>query len=330
MRMEPDHEGLTILLRFVQDGVVSRSQLMGLGFAPHDVARMVRRRELARIHAGVFVSHTGAPTWSQRAWAAVLATGGVLTLDSALPRPRSSAPIQVAVDRHHHVRRSLDGVVVHRRSRLPDVVDPRASPPRVTLAVAAVEVAGRARDDHAAYRVLADALHTREVTHDQLRDALDLCPRLGRRLLLRLLISDLEEGTCSVLERAYARDVEQAHGLPRGRRQAPGLVDGRRALRDVRYDGWRTYVELDGRAFHDTPAARDRDLARDLAAAAQEDHATLRLGYHQVLREPCATALAVGRVLARNGWPGPVTSCPRCPQSVRGRSDAPGAPDRPH
>jgi hypothetical protein len=52
--------------------VVSRMQLVGLGLGDNDVRRMVRRKELVRVHRGVFLDHTGAPTWSQRAWAACL------------------------------------------------------------------------------------------------------------------------------------------------------------------------------------------------------------------------------------------------------------------
>ena len=56
-----------------QHGVVSRAQALASGLAPHDLRRMVRRRELAPLHPGVYVDHTGEPTWLQRAWGAVLA-----------------------------------------------------------------------------------------------------------------------------------------------------------------------------------------------------------------------------------------------------------------
>ena len=56
-----------------QHGVVSRAQALARGLAPHDLRRLVRRRELAVLHPGVYVDHTGEPTWLQQAWAAVLA-----------------------------------------------------------------------------------------------------------------------------------------------------------------------------------------------------------------------------------------------------------------
>jgi hypothetical protein len=55
-----------------QDGVVSRRQALPLGLSDHALARLVRRRELSRVHPGVYVDHTGPLQWGQRAWAAVL------------------------------------------------------------------------------------------------------------------------------------------------------------------------------------------------------------------------------------------------------------------
>ncbi|MDN4173191.1 hypothetical protein QWY28_09575 [Nocardioides sp. SOB77] len=307
----PDTEGLRHLTTYVQDGVVSRAQLRALGFRPHDVRRMLRRRDLGVVHPGVYVQHTGPPTSPQRAWAAVLATGGVLTRESALPRPPEGAPVQVAIDVRRTVAR-LDGVTVHRTAHLADRVAAGSSPPRVVPAHAALDLADSAADDHAAYRVLADVLHTRVVTVADLSSALAARSRLRRRGLLVELVADLAAGAASVLERAYLRDVERAHGLPVGRRQARGSVDGRTVLRDVAYDGFGTFVELDGRAFHDTPAARDRDLARDLAAAVADQRTTVRLGYRQVLGDACGTADAVALLLQRRGWRGVPVACPRC------------------
>lgn len=66
-----DEEGIAELLE-LQDGVISRQQSLALGMKPHDIRRMLRRREWARVHAGVYVNHTGPLTWQQKAWAAVL------------------------------------------------------------------------------------------------------------------------------------------------------------------------------------------------------------------------------------------------------------------
>jgi hypothetical protein len=56
----------------LQSGVISRPQVLAAGGCDHDIARHLRRRIWARIHDGVYVDHTGEPSWKQRAWAAVL------------------------------------------------------------------------------------------------------------------------------------------------------------------------------------------------------------------------------------------------------------------
>jgi hypothetical protein len=53
-------------------GVIARRQVLGCALTPADLARLVRRRDLTRVHSGVYVDHTGPLTWDQRAWAAVL------------------------------------------------------------------------------------------------------------------------------------------------------------------------------------------------------------------------------------------------------------------
>ena len=43
----------------LQDGVVSRGQVLAAGGTDGDIERLVRRREWARVHPGVYVDHTG-------------------------------------------------------------------------------------------------------------------------------------------------------------------------------------------------------------------------------------------------------------------------------
>ena len=66
-----DQVEVTRLLRR-QDGVISRRQVRASGGTDADIDRLVRRRVWVRIHPGVYVDHTGPPSWRQRAWAAVL------------------------------------------------------------------------------------------------------------------------------------------------------------------------------------------------------------------------------------------------------------------
>lgn len=292
-----DEPSLADLLRD-QDGVVARRQLRSLGAGPHDVRRLLRRRELTQVHPGVYVDHTGPLTWQQRAQAAVLAHWpAALTRESALPAPPSRAPIQVAID-HRRTVAKLPGVDAHRTAGFDDRVMWRRSPPRIRLEHAVLDLASDAPDELAAFRLLADACQSRETTPRQLLVTLEARHRLARRPWLRELLTDLELGACSVLERGYLLRVERAHALPRGERQAGARVGGRTAYRDVLYRRYATAVELDGLAFHGSAVARDRDHERDLDAAAESDLITIRLTYGQVFGSPCRTARQVGAMLA--------------------------------
>jgi len=273
---------------------------------------MLRRKDLTRVHEGVFVDHTGRLTWEQRAWVAVLATGGALTHESALARPLRSGPVHVAIGLDRTVRPPAR-VKVHRSSGLDARLHPTAAPPRVLLEHATLDVADAAPDDGDAFTVLADAIHSRETTADVLLDTLARRPRMRRRTLLSGALRDLESGACSVLEQAYLHRVERAHGLPVATRQARDEVDDGVVRRDVLYDPWRVVVELDGRTHHDSPQARHRDLRRDLSAAASRELVTVRVGHAQVLGDPCTAARDLARLLRRAGWLGEVRQCSACP-----------------
>ena len=62
-------------LLIAQDGVVSRAQALQAGLQPQDVRRLVRRRELATLHPGVYLAHTGTRPGCNARWGAVLACG---------------------------------------------------------------------------------------------------------------------------------------------------------------------------------------------------------------------------------------------------------------
>lgn len=91
------------------------------------------------------------------------------------------------------------------------------------------------------------------------------------------MVTDLRDGACSVLERGYLHRVERAHGLPRASRQRRSTATGKRTAQDVRYVVYGVVVELDGRAFHDSPEARDNDARRDIAELATTDAVTARV-----------------------------------------------------
>jgi hypothetical protein len=296
-------------LRWVQDGVVTRAQLREAGLTYADVQRLLRRKDLVRITPGVFIDHTGPPSWSQRAQAAVRACWpGALSHESVW---RETPLIHLAIEHRRRIA-APSGAVVHRMRHLDARVNWLSSPPRVRIEEAVLDVAGSAPDDFAAAAALADVVQRRLTTYAAIEHALQRRSRTPRGVWLRQLLPDLGLGANSVLEHEYLWRVERPHGLPPSDRQLPGRAGDRRVERDVYYRGYGVIVELVGCAFHDDVRSWNLDLDRDLAAAVDEDALTVRLGWGQVLRDHCRTALRVGVLLQRGGWSDRPTRCRLC------------------
>lgn len=296
-----------------QSGVVSRRQALGAGLRPHDLARLVRRRELARLHPGVFLEHTGEPSWLQQAWGGVLACWpAALAGQSALRAvegpgsTRTGWPIEVAVHEGRRIQ-GVPGVSVRRMSRLDERAQWHTGPPRLRYEEAAVDAAAEARSDFAALGELSRAVQARRTTAARLRDTALRRDRLARRDWIESVLTDIADGACSVLEHGYLSLVERRHGLAPARRQVRDRPGAGVVYRDVEYAGG-LVVELDGRLFHDTTAQRDRDLDRDLVAAILGKD-TVRLSYGQVFDRSCWTAGHVGVLLQQHGWDGCVRRC---------------------
>jgi hypothetical protein len=303
----------------LQDGVISRRQALALGETPTSIARRLRRRDWVTVHAGVYVDHTGPLTWQQRAWAAVLAAGpgAALCLDSALRAHsgagRSDTPedvLHVAVGRKRSPVQP-PGVRIHRMSGLDDRVQWNRSPPRTRYDDTVLDLAARGSPLTSVAR-LADACGSRRTTAARLRRRLDQRGRSAQRAWLRSVLSDVADGTCSVLEHGYLDLVERAHALPAGEKQAVRFGSNGRIYCDVDYAELSFRVELDGKLFHTSTKDRDRDLDRDLDAAVEGVALTVRLGFGQVYDRPCATAAKLAKIMQRRGWTGALVPCAAC------------------
>lgn len=297
-----------------QAGVVSRRQLLAAGESGRDVERRLARRELTPIHPGVYVIHTGPPTWTQHAWAAVLFyEPAALAHDSALAvagvrgySTDDAEPIHVCVDRTRSVRRRV-GVVVHQRAHAEGLWVPNLLPPRESVEHAVLGVASAKRRLESAIAAVADVVQTGRTTPARLLEALTSRPKLRHRAALREALADVQQGVRSVLEYRYLHQVERAHGLPVALRQGRVRVMGRPAYPDVEYLGFALRIELDGHLRHQDALDMWADLDRDLAAAL-DSILTLRVGWRQVL-DPCRLAAMVGAVLRHRGWSGQLRSC---------------------
>jgi hypothetical protein len=304
-----------------QAGTVARRQLAEAGLAEHDIRGLIRRRELVTVHPGVYVDHTGELSWTQRAWAAVLyawpaalaGTSALRATDAQSHRHDDADDIHVVV-RHDRRVRVRDGVRVERRRGLEGLVLWNLHPPRLRYEEAVLDVVVGAATDLDAIAALAEACGGRRTTARRLAETMRGRARVPRRRWVAAVLDDVAGGTCSVLEHAYLRDVERAHGLPAARRQVRAVTAGTATYRDADVAGL-VVVELDGRLFHDSSAARDRDMERDLDASL-DGRTTVRLGWGQVVQRPCSTANKIGQLLTMRGWTGTITRCgPSCTAS---------------
>ena len=305
-----------------QSGVVARRQLIELGLTRGQVGALLDSRRWTGLFPGVYATFTGPVSDEARAWAACLAAGEgaalggetALWLEGVLPEAPSR--IAVCVPAGRHVTRP-PGVRVLRRRRLDELVHPARRPPRLRVEQAVLDVADD-RSEGGAVDVVLRAIGEQRTTAAKLRAALRWRRQHRHRALLAGLLTEAEEGVRTVLERRYRRDVERAHGLPRGERNRPEPVHDetgkrvRNRYRDVRYRRWRLVVELDGDEAHRLWRRR-HDRARDNSVGLAGDR-HLEYGWFEVVEEPCRVAVDVATALRRQGWQGFPTPCgPSCP-----------------
>ena len=295
-----------------QAGVVARSQLLRLGLTPRQSRRRLDTGHWRPAHPGVYFTFTGPVSDEAKVWAAVLyagvdaAVGGRTALWLAGAVSAAPEPLEICVPHGRQVR-PIPGVRFRRRRGLADAVHPAARPPRVRLEEAVLDVTA---DLDCAEHVVGAVLRVvqrRLTTADRLRDSLQRRSRHRWRSLIMEVLQEAEDGTASPLELRYARDVERAHGLPRGRRNQPERHHGARRYRDVRYDDFATVVELDGREAHPVEEAF-RDLRRDNEVVLSGGQ-VLRYGYRDVVGRTCEVATQVGAALRAHGWRGGLRPC---------------------
>lgn len=303
-----------------QGGVLARRQALAVGLTAENIDRLRRRNDLAVIHPGVYVDHTGEPSWEQRAWAAVLwGWPAVLSHSSAIAvvegssSPHRSGVIEIGVARD---RRLFDrpGVAVRRSGHVRERTKPGA-PPRIRYDDAVLDVVARMERIDDLVAELGRVVQLRRTTPGRLQAALEGRDRIRHRHVMVGLLNDVATGATSALERTYLHDVERAHGLPGAHRQLRDRTWGGVVYRDALYEiaGRILLIELDGGQFHTTPRQRDRDLDRDLVARIERAAESVRLGWGQCAGRPCRTAGLIGAVMRGLGWTGEVGPCsPGC------------------
>jgi very-short-patch-repair endonuclease len=252
-----------------QHGVVSRRQLVELGFGRQAIQRRLQAGRLTRLHPGVYAVGHWALTAASRDLAAVFACGPQALLSHraagarlGLLRP-GSGPIDVTARRGCKPK---PGIAVHETRLIhPDDRDELVGIPITSVARTIVDLA-----DVLADRPLVAVVNEAEVLRvfdlTAIEQTLARLPgRRGSGRLRRVLAAYTEPPAYSTTEaeRFFLRLCEQ-YGLPR-----PQRIHIAGYELDFYWADARLAVEVDGHAFHKTRRAFQEDRTRDRRLAAE-------------------------------------------------------------
>lgn len=281
-----------------QHGILSRSDLLELGFSRRAVQHRLTVGRLHRIHAGVYAVGWSELTTKRRWMAAILACGpaAVLSHRSAAELwgfgREQAGVVDISVRRRREVRRA--GIRARCRPSLPlkDVTSRDAiavTRPARTLVDLASEMSTAMLE-----RAVNEVDKIGATDPESLRAALcDFAGEPGVRRLRGLLDRHTFRLSDSALERAF-RPIAEAAALPAPVTQA--TVRGFRV--DFIWLDLGLVVETDGLRYHRTPASQARDRLRDQTLTAA-GLTILRFTHRQVTREPVRVRRVLEETAAR-------------------------------
>jgi hypothetical protein len=301
-----------------QAGVVTRGQALDAGMSIGAINARVRFGRWQRVHPGVYATFTGPATRGAQLWAAVLVAGpgAQLSHESAAEilrlTDRRSPHIHVAIPASRRVI-APEGVRIHTSSHLRSGWRfARGVPPHTLAEETVIDLVHAATNLDDVIACVTGAFGRNLTNEERLLREVAARKKLRWRGDLDQIILAGAGGAHSVIEYRYDRDVERAHGLPPAAKQARfAKPDGARGYRDRYYEKYGLIIELDGKQYHpDEHRGRDQDRDNHATATAGS---TLRYGWIDVTRKPCASAAQVHAALTRRGYTGSLKPCsPTC------------------
>jgi very-short-patch-repair endonuclease len=279
-----------------QHGVVTRAQLLDLGFSSKAIEHRIERGRLHSIWRGVYA--VGRPDVDRlgRWKAAVLSCGSEALLAyrsaAALWGIAERVPEMIEVVVPSNVARQRPGIRIHRRAVL--LPTDRCSHRRIAVTTPAATLIDCASQVgwESLEAMINDADRLDLIDPETLRqEVASTRSRPGLRALRELLDRRTFTRTDSALERLLLRLIRSA-GLPLPRTQA--RVNGFRV--DFYWPELGLVVETDGLLYHRTPAQQARDLEREQVHAAAGLTA-LRFAAAQVRDEPTVVLARLSSVI---------------------------------
>lgn len=280
-----------------QHGIITRQQLLALGFGRRSIQHRISRGRLFPVSRGIYA--VGWPALNRkRRWRAAVLAGGE---EACLSHGSAAALWEIGTERHDHidisVRRRCElrrpGLRIRGRPTMSaqDIVvhdDIPVTSPARTLVDQATELGAVALE-----RAINDADKRDLIDPEALREELDrfegepgarALRRLLDKLSFRLSDSDLE---------IYFRRIISVAGLP-----IP--LSKQRVNRfevDFFWPELGLVVETDGLRYHRTPSAQTRDARRDRAHV-MAGMTPLRFTHYEVRYEPRRVRASLTKTIA--------------------------------
>ena len=279
-----------------QHGVITRWQLLEIGYTSAAIKHRLSTGRLHRIYQGVYAVGRSELSQEGRWMAAVLAAGkkAVLSHQSAAElwgiRVRAGLMVEVVVPASNWRRRK--GVKVHRADLAAPDLRERSGIPVVSVVVALIQIAPRlSRGELERAINQADSLD--HIDPETLRHELErFAGMTGVRKLREVLDRRTFAMSRSELERRF-RPIAKRAGLP-----MPETCVMRNGWEvDFLWRDLRLVVETDSLRYHRTPAQQTRDHLRDQAHQAAGDF-PVRFTHSQVRYEPAHVEQTLRRVAA--------------------------------
>lgn len=277
-----------------QQDVLSRAQLLELGYSDRAIKHKVAKGRLFPLWPGIYA--VGSPHASRLGilMGAVLACGDGAAAShgtaGAIYGLRASREIHVSVPAGKHPRPR--GVVVHRRAAFE--VTRHRSIPITTPVCTIVDMAPDLTRDELE-RVINEADVKRLVTVPALNAAVqDLSPRPGLKKVTQTIDRRTFTYTRSGLERAFIPIALRA-GLPKPETRV--YVNGYEV--DFYFRDLGLVVETDGGTYHRTPSQQDEDRRRDHAHSVAP-LPPLRFTHGQIKYEPSYVEEILRRVVRQH------------------------------
>ena len=229
-------------------------------------------------------------------------------------RPNSSGCLaQPSADIHvtvpaSRMPRPASGIVLHRVARAAQRTHPTLSPPRTTAEHTVIDLAEAAASVDDAVSWLIRGVGAGVTTAGRLIAVVAGRAKVRRGPVLRATLRDIEAGCRSLLELRYLREVERAHRLPTGARQAHRATPSGSVYDDVVLRGAADHRRARWTIGPSGPLPRPAPGQRGRGRQAVRFCGT---GADDVTRRPCEVAAQVAAVLRQRGWRGQLRPCGR-------------------